>query len=269
MPDLRAQHQEQAGEGEKQAGALEREAEKLRREIDRLVGALAITDDKPDAIVRSIAERQARLRDLEAKVSAAKAAPQVVEDALTQMTAAAMAALQRFRETMAANPDQAREVVTALFDKIVFTPVSTPAGPRYELEGVAKIGRLLALDSDAKGASPAGVEHIPPDRDFFDGSAVLPLRNVASDATIADVSRPNNPESPEGAMSCVYVVEAKDLDMAKIGTTTNFEDRLAALRTTCPAELQVVRVFDGDVELERRLHKCFAPHRVRGEWFRL
>jgi len=57
-----------------------------------------------------------------------------------------------------AHPDQAREVVAALFDKIVFTPVSTPDGPRYELEGVAEIGRLLTLDSGAKWASPEGVE---------------------------------------------------------------------------------------------------------------
>jgi hypothetical protein len=57
---------------------------------------------------------------------------------------------------MKAHPDQAREVVATLFDKIVFTPVTTPDGPRYQLEGVAEIGRLLALDSGAKWASPGG-----------------------------------------------------------------------------------------------------------------
>jgi hypothetical protein len=37
--------------------------------------------------------------------------------------------------------------------QVVFTPVATPDGPRYELEGVAEIGRLLALDDGAKWAS--------------------------------------------------------------------------------------------------------------------
>ena len=82
VADLRAQHHQQAGEGEKQIGALERDATKIRREIDRLVGALAVTDDKPDAIVNGIADRQARLRDLDAKISAARAAPKVVDDTL-------------------------------------------------------------------------------------------------------------------------------------------------------------------------------------------
>ena len=72
VADLRAQHRQETGEGEKQIAALERDAIKIRREIDRLVGALAVTDDKPDAIVNGIADRQARLRDLDAKISAAR-----------------------------------------------------------------------------------------------------------------------------------------------------------------------------------------------------
>jgi hypothetical protein len=70
---------------------------------------------------------------------------------------ASLHAIRRLHETVKAHPDQARDVVVALFDKIVFTPVSTPNGPRYELEGVAEIGRLLTLDSDAKWASAEGV----------------------------------------------------------------------------------------------------------------
>ena len=113
-------------EGEKQIAALERDATKIRREIDRLVGALAVTDDKPNVIVNGIAERQARLRDLDAKIIADKAAPQVVEDTLTRIVDASLDAIRRFQEIVRAHPDQAREVVAALFDKIVFTPVSTP-----------------------------------------------------------------------------------------------------------------------------------------------
>jgi len=59
----------------------------------------------------------------------------MVEDTLTRIVDASLDAIRRFQETVKAHPDQAREVVASLFDKIVFTPVATPDGPRYELEG--------------------------------------------------------------------------------------------------------------------------------------
>lgn len=157
VANLRAEQQQEAKVGEKEIAALEREVAKTRKEIDRLVNALATMDDKPDAIVTSIAERQARVRELEAQVSAAKAAPQVVEDVLSKLTKSAYDAIHRFRETLDAHPQQAREAVASLFEKIIFKPVQKPEGPQYELEAVAEVGRFLALD-DAKWASPAGVE---------------------------------------------------------------------------------------------------------------
>jgi hypothetical protein len=142
--------------GEKEIATLQREAGKTRREIDRLVTALTLTDDKPDAIVKGIAERQARLRDLDAKITAAKTAPQVVEDTFIRIVDASLDAIRRFQETMRAHPDQARELVASLFDRVVFTPVQTNEGPRYQLEGVAELGRLLALDDGANGRPQGG-----------------------------------------------------------------------------------------------------------------
>jgi septal ring factor EnvC (AmiA/AmiB activator) len=156
VADLRAQHRQQAHTGEKEIAAQEREAAKIRREVDRLVNALALTDEKPDAIVGSISVRQARLRELENQIAGAKAAPKAVEEALTSLVENAYAAIKRFNETIANNPNQAREVVAAAFDKITFTPEKTPDGPRYRLEGTGNLGRLLGLDDDAKWASPAG-----------------------------------------------------------------------------------------------------------------
>jgi hypothetical protein len=108
--------------------------------------------------VKGIAERQARLRDLDARIIAAKTAPQVVEDTFTRIVDVSLDAIRRFQETMRAHPDQAHEVVASLFDRVVFTPVQTKEGPRYQLEGVAELGRLLALDDGAKWASPGGFE---------------------------------------------------------------------------------------------------------------
>jgi chromosome segregation ATPase len=58
--------------------AMELEASNFRTELDRLIAALARSDEKPDAIVQAIAERQSRLRDLEARLRAAKAAPEAL-----------------------------------------------------------------------------------------------------------------------------------------------------------------------------------------------
>ncbi len=41
----------------------------------------------------------------------------MVEDTLTRIVDASLAAIRRFQETVKAHPDQAREVVAALFDK--------------------------------------------------------------------------------------------------------------------------------------------------------
>ena len=40
-----------------------------------------------------------------------------------------------------------------LFDHIEFTPVKTPAGPRFRIEGDAKIGRLPGVEGTPEGAA--------------------------------------------------------------------------------------------------------------------
>ena len=57
-----------------------------------------------------------------------------------------------------AGHDDRRVALNLVFDKITFTPEKTLDGPRYRLDGSGDLGRLLGLDDDAKGASPAGVE---------------------------------------------------------------------------------------------------------------
>jgi hypothetical protein len=78
-----------------------------------------------------------------------------VVDTLARVAGASLAVISRFHETMKAQPDGALETLATLFDKVVVTPVTTSDGRRYQLEGVADIGRRLALDSDAKGV-PGG-----------------------------------------------------------------------------------------------------------------
>lgn len=61
----------------------------------------------------------------------------------------------------------------------------------------------------------------------------------------------------------------------KIGTTTDVDARLSALRIDGtkrpdgidPASLQLLGWVEGDRELEVALHRAFLTHRLTGEWF--
>lgn len=68
----------------------------------------------------------------------------------------------------------------------------------------------------------------------------------------------------------VYVLRCEGY--VKIGKTTKQADRLAALRTANPFDLELIASLDsvdgGDI-LERDLHKRFAKYRHKGEWFRI
>lgn len=65
----------------------------------------------------------------------------------------------------------------------------------------------------------------------------------------------------------VYFITARNLNICKIGSAGNVEARRASLQTASPVELVVEATLHGSRELEQRLHKRFAKHRVKGEWF--
>ena len=66
----------------------------------------------------------------------------------------------------------------------------------------------------------------------------------------------------------VYIISAGDSGAVKIGWTEgNAEERLAALQTANFESLRILRVIPGSVGIETKLHRFFALHRIRGEWF--
>lgn len=71
---------------------------------------------------------------------------------------------------------------------------------------------------------------------------------------------------------CVYIVGSPDYNFVKIGTTQNPADRFEEFQTASPFELYVYAIIPisrGRVSLEKRLHKRYAPYRLRGEWFKI
>ncbi len=154
--------QAESRDAQSKTGSLKKEADKIRREIDRLVNALARTDEKPDSLVKAIADRQERLRDVDGQLRAAETTPALMEHYLDRIARRAREAIEDIRGTFEHQPEKTRELVGTLFGgRIMFRPMITSDGPRFELEAPAAPGRLLAVE-DLKGipklASPAGVE---------------------------------------------------------------------------------------------------------------
>jgi hypothetical protein len=142
---------------------LDKEATRLRSEIGRLVGALACTDQQPEAIVRAVAERQEQLSTLEARLRAAKTAPEAIQLEVRRMEAEAKKRIADARTALERNPEEARRVVGMLFPgPLTMAPVDTAEGKRFWIEGAALIGRMFATDGGCLNvASPAGTYRLP------------------------------------------------------------------------------------------------------------
>lgn len=80
----------------------------------------------------------------------------------------------------------------------------------------------------------------------------------------ADTSACFEPRSREGY---AYFIQADVGGPVKIGWTVDPENRLDALQCGHPYTLKVRSLHLADRGLEGRLHKQFAAHRLRGEWF--
>jgi hypothetical protein len=70
---------------------------------------------------------------------------------------------------------------------------------------------------------------------------------------------------------CVYLIQAGDMRMTKIGLAINPGARLKELQTGNPHILKLCYVLTVEqaAYLEAKLHRYFKDHRLRGEWFEL
>ena len=69
-------------------------------------------------------------------------------------------AIDRFQETMKAHPDEAREIVATLFDKVIFTPVTRPQGPATSLSASPRSAACSRSIAMPKETSPEGVANL-------------------------------------------------------------------------------------------------------------
>ncbi len=70
----------------------------------------------------------------------------------------------------------------------------------------------------------------------------------------------------EKTQDIVYFISAGNF--IKIGKSTgNPKARIQTLQTGCPYKIEVLGWINGDVYLEKELHKKFSKHKAHGEWF--
>lgn len=66
----------------------------------------------------------------------------------------------------------------------------------------------------------------------------------------------------------VYIIQAGDTAMVKIGWAEEPDQRRAVLQTAHWLPLRTIRLIDGVPATERWMHRRFAAFRVANEWFR-
>lgn len=154
LKEIRRRLRERTMSSGQELPGLEEDAKQVKREIDRLTVALASTEAKPEAVVRAIAEREERLRKLQARIEVLRAAPSVLDLEVRRMEMEARQRLKELTGLLDRNSVEARRAVEAILKgPLTVTPIKTPEGNRYEITGETTFGRLFT-----NVASPAGFE---------------------------------------------------------------------------------------------------------------
>lgn len=67
----------------------------------------------------------------------------------------------------------------------------------------------------------------------------------------------------------VYLIRVKNTTYYKIGLSIDPSKRLSSIQSSCPLEVEIVKIWDGELDEECRLHNIFGQYRMHGEWYSL
>lgn len=67
----------------------------------------------------------------------------------------------------------------------------------------------------------------------------------------------------------IYFIGNIENKVCKIGYSNNIPERLKALQTSCPFDLEILKTSCSLYKKEREYHKKFLKLNIRGEWFKL
>ena len=128
---------------------LEKRATKLKAEIRRLGDALLSTDQPLATVTTMLSEREAQLRNVLARVAAYQAAPLALDLETRRLEKEARARMADLRGMLQRNRQEGRKVLEKLLTgPLLFTPIQTPQGPRFQISGEANVGNMLGISID-------------------------------------------------------------------------------------------------------------------------
>jgi site-specific DNA recombinase len=130
---------------------LERQAKRLQGEVRRLGEALLSTQQPLDTITSMLAEREGQLRELNSSIAAHRAAPSVLNIEAARLEKDARARAEDLRGMLRRSTSDGRKALEkVLTGPLLFTPIETPDGRRFQVTGEGQLGSVI-------GSSIAGV----------------------------------------------------------------------------------------------------------------
>ena len=125
---------------------LEKRATKLKAEVRRLGEALLSTDQPLATVTAMLAERESQLRDVLARIAVHQAAPMALDLETRRLEKEARARMADLRGMLQRNRQEGRKVLEKLLTgPLLFTPIQTPQGPRFQISGEANVGNMLGI----------------------------------------------------------------------------------------------------------------------------
>ena len=125
---------------------LEHRERQLQGEIGRLGEALLTTDQPLATVTQMLSEREAQLREINARVAAYKTAPNVAEMKTMRFENEAKARATDLLGMMRRSPAEARKALEkVLTGPLMFTPIDTPEGRRFQVTGQAGLGSVFGI----------------------------------------------------------------------------------------------------------------------------
>ena len=152
LREVRRRIAERSAAGGAEVADLEKQADQIRAELLRLGEAIVSTTDPPRTLVRMMSEREKSLAALEARINALKIAPSVLDLEVRRLEKDARARLANLRALAESAPDQARQALEALLaGPLSFTPIETPEGPRFRVDGSVTLERVVSMSGVPSG----------------------------------------------------------------------------------------------------------------------
>lgn len=147
MQEVRRRLRERAKAAGPELAAASKQAAKLKAEIAKLGEALLATEDKPAVILKMIADRERQLAEVEARVEAARMAPDAIDMETRRLEKQAKEKLGDLRALLTGSPQEGRAALESLLDgPLVVTPVRDQDGERsvrrFQLVGRTVLGGL-------------------------------------------------------------------------------------------------------------------------------